>query len=473
MGGDEFGLIVCTSSRDDPGVIFDRYLEVLHEPFFVEGNRIEVRATIGYSSAPEDSNRRRRIGDAGGSGSVRSEVDGAQSSRQVLAAAAGEGIGAGDCAPRAGQRIEEGQFDLHYQPQVDTQTGEVVAFEALLRWNHPSRGLIGPSQFISVAEETGMIIPSLVSREFGAMVKKALTDSGLAPHLLQLEITETGVVDDRAIRDLYKLRELGVTVALDDFGTGYSSFATLQRLPIDVLKIDRMLVTDSGRSEDVRGEVHRRIGRGPRSRRVQWVGCDLVQGYHISKALTAERVDVYLAATDTETGHLSRADRGYRLPLSLDTSSNPRHLSPPGLRKHRRSTPSIRRSSSQLRRSPLWGSRRNNPVQCRVYPFDQQDCRFGITGNDSQIFFSARTSDDSVFAEMCAQSVRGSSDDDVAFGMTVKIIHRLEFVDIDDDESERRRIVSGALGRDRRLPSSPRRLNRPVRGSRSEYWASR
>lgn len=86
----------------------------------------------------------------------------------------------------------------------------------------------------------------LVSREFGAMVKKALTDSGLPPQLLQLEITETGVVDDRAIRDLYKLRELGgVTVALDDFGTGYSSFATLQRLPIDVLKIDRMLVTDS------------------------------------------------------------------------------------------------------------------------------------------------------------------------------------------------------------------------------------
>ncbi len=78
------------------------------------------------------------------------------------------------------------------------------------------------------------------------MVKKALTDSGLPPQLLQLEITETGVVDDRAIRDLYKLRELGgVTVALDDFGTGYSSFATLQRLPIDVLKIDRMLVTDS------------------------------------------------------------------------------------------------------------------------------------------------------------------------------------------------------------------------------------
>ncbi|MDJ0111624.1 EAL domain-containing protein, partial [Rhodococcus erythropolis] len=225
-----------------------------------------------------------------------------------------------------------------------TQTGEVVAFEALLRWNHPSRGLIGPSQFISVAEETGMIIPlgaqamamataaaagwptgigvsvnvspvQLVSREFGAMVKKALTDSGLAPHLLQLEITETGVVDDRAIRDLYKLRELGVTVALDDFGTGYSSFATLQRLPIDVLKIDRMLVTDSDdpKMSVVKSIVELAAALGMKSlaegvetieqfRRVQWVGCDLVQGYHISKALTAERVDVYLAATDTETG---------------------------------------------------------------------------------------------------------------------------------------------------------------------------
>ena len=344
MGGDEFGLIVCTSSRDDPGVIFDRYLEVLHEPFFVEGNRIEVRATIGYSSAPEDST------DADGlvmladlalyeaKSTGRNRVGKFSPLLRARASARATALHELD------RGIEEGQFDLHYQPQVDTQTGEVVAFEALLRWNHPSRGLIGPSQFISVAEETGMIIPlgaqamamataaaagwptgigvsvnvspvQLVSREFGAMVKKALTDSGLPPQLLQLEITETGVVDDRAIRDLYKLRELGVTVALDDFGTGYSSFATLQRLPIDVLKIDRMLVTDSDdpKMSVVKSIVELAAALGMKSlaegvetieqfRRVQWVGCDLVQGYHISKALTAERVDVYLAATDTETG---------------------------------------------------------------------------------------------------------------------------------------------------------------------------
>ena len=159
MGGDEFGLIVCTSSRDDPGVIFDRYLEVLHEPFFVEGNRIEVRATIGYSSAPEDST------DADGlvmladlalyeaKSTGRNRVGKFSPLLRARASARATALHELD------RGIEEGQFDLHYQPQVDTQTGEVVAFEALLRWNHPSRGLIGPSQFISVAEETGMIIP--------------------------------------------------------------------------------------------------------------------------------------------------------------------------------------------------------------------------------------------------------------------------------------------------------------------------
>ena len=167
------------------------------------------------------------------------------------------------------------QFELYYQPLVILQTNDVNAFEALLRWNHPTRGLVSPADFIPIAEETGLIIPlgewvlkaacaeavdwpdhikvavnlspaQLNNRNLVSMVKAALDESGMSPHKLQLEITESVLLQNTftTLATLHELRKMGVQIALDDFGTGYSSLSYLRSFPFDKIKIDRSFIQD-------------------------------------------------------------------------------------------------------------------------------------------------------------------------------------------------------------------------------------
>ena len=171
--------------------------------------------------------------------------------------------------------LANGEFDLHYQPLVNIQNNEITAFEALLRWNHPVRGLVSPAEFIPIAEETGLIIPlgewvlrracqetanwptnikvavnlspaQLNSRNLTEVVVNALTASGMSANRLQLEITETVLLQNtfNTLATLQKLRALGVQIALDDFGTGYSSLSYLRSFPFDKIKIDRSFIQD-------------------------------------------------------------------------------------------------------------------------------------------------------------------------------------------------------------------------------------
>jgi len=174
--------------------------------------------------------------------------------------------------------IEGEQLKLYYQPKVNIETGEVVGVEALVRWQHPERGVISPGEFIPLAEETGLIIPldewvlaaackqaalwcaaglhlpvavNLSGREFNQpdlslRIIKILESAGLEPSLLELELTESAVVQNptQAIATLKKLKAIGITLSLDDFGTGYSSLGYLQQFPFDILKIDRCFVRD-------------------------------------------------------------------------------------------------------------------------------------------------------------------------------------------------------------------------------------
>jgi EAL domain-containing protein (putative c-di-GMP-specific phosphodiesterase class I) len=175
--------------------------------------------------------------------------------------------------------LERGEFVVYYQPQVNIRTGQVVGVEALVRWQHPERGLVLPAEFIPVAEETGLIVPlgewvlrtacaqnkawqeaglppmrvavNLSARQFQQRslrdtVAQVLEETGLDPHLLELEITESVAMQDLdfTITMLRNLREMGVQIAIDDFGTGYSSLAYLKRFPIDAVKIDRSFVCD-------------------------------------------------------------------------------------------------------------------------------------------------------------------------------------------------------------------------------------
>ncbi|HVD27736.1 MAG TPA: EAL domain-containing protein, partial [Mycobacteriales bacterium] len=247
------------------------------------------------------------------------------------------------------------QLVVHYQPIVRLDTGEVEGVEALVRWQHPERGLLPPDTFLSVAEETGQVIPitrwllrettrkaaqwaaeglplrmsvNVSARHFSAEtlvrdVRVALRDSGLAPDQLMLELTETSVAEDptRAEDQLTVLRSFGVRVAIDDFGTGWSSLAQLFSLPIGTLKIDRSLLNAAERA--VAGETGavlsaivgltrtlgiRSVAEGVETpehlRMVREAGCDLAQGWLLGPAMPAEEVPGFVRRVQQAGGDL-------------------------------------------------------------------------------------------------------------------------------------------------------------------------
>ena len=228
------------------------------------------------------------------------------------------------------------QFQLYYQPLVVLQTNAVNAFEALLRWNHPTRGLVSPADFIPIAEETGLIIPlgewvlkaacaeavewpdhikvavnlspaQLNNRNLVSMVKAALDESGMSPHKLQLEITESVLLQNTftTLATLHELRKMGVQIALDDFGTGYSSLSYLRSFPFDKIKIDRSFIQDLSNGAEPLAIVNAVAGlakclnmtstaEGVETREqmetLQAIGCTEMQGYLFSKARPANEI---------------------------------------------------------------------------------------------------------------------------------------------------------------------------------------
>jgi len=240
--------------------------------------------------------------------------------------------------------LERSEFEIHYQPQVDISTGLTVGMEALIRWNHPVHGLIAPARFIGLTEETGLIVPigawvihtachqtkawqmagfgdlrvavNLSARQFAQTtliqtIADALTSSGLEPRYLELELTESMVMNDvdSVIAILRNLKTLGVHISIDDFGTGYSSLSYLRRFPIDVLKIDRSFVADLTVDTDDAAIVvaiislaHslrlKVIAEGVETQQqlgfLRQYGCDQMQGYLYSPALSAQAFEQLL-----------------------------------------------------------------------------------------------------------------------------------------------------------------------------------
>jgi EAL domain-containing protein (putative c-di-GMP-specific phosphodiesterase class I) len=233
--------------------------------------------------------------------------------------------------------LAAGQFELYYQPIVSLATNEISGFEALIRWRHPTKGLILPSAFIPLAEEIGFIVPlgewavrqacataatwpghikvavNLSPAQFRSpgvvqVVMSALAASGLPPERLEVEITETILLHDSeaTLATLYRLRELGVMIAMDDFGTGYSSLSYLQSFPFDRIKIDRSFIKDIGDSVGsiniVRAVVAMANGLGmaTTAEGVETVeqrasvlseGCTEMQGFLFSKPLPAGEIE--------------------------------------------------------------------------------------------------------------------------------------------------------------------------------------
>ncbi len=346
LGGDEF-ILLCGSRAALPDVLERAHslLQALREPCIIEGMRIEVRASIGIALGAQH----------GGSGE---EL--LKNADMALYAAKDAGRDAvrvfdSDMQARAsnrlgvltdlGRAIERGQLFLHFQPQFDLASGQINAFETLLRWRHPQRGLVTPSEFIPVAEETGLIVPigawvlrgacqtalawpskvrvsvnlsavQCASRSTVDVVREVLSSTRLPAERLELEITESSLIADSttARETLQALKQMGVGVALDDFGTGYSSMAHLRHFALDKLKIDRSFVAALERDDEqahaiVRSIVHLGCGlklqivaegvETPRQlQALRELGCTGVQGFLLSRPLPAVEASDLLNAGD-------------------------------------------------------------------------------------------------------------------------------------------------------------------------------
>lgn len=284
LGGDEFTVILNYLSQDiDVAKVAMKLREEIARPYWVKGQEIFITASIGISVYPDDG------------GDVEVLVRNAD---MAMYAAKEEGEGYRFFIEEMNQKALErmrlesslrtalarNEFIVYYQPLVNTNGG-IMGMEALLRWQHPEMGLVGPAHFIPLAEETGTIVPigewvlrkacemakkwqqagfedlfvavNLSARQFREVdlvdkVKGILADTGLGPELLKLEVTESGVMEDPegAIAKMRELRALGIRFSIDDFGTGYSSLSYLKRFPIDTLKIDRSFVCDSTNNRD-------------------------------------------------------------------------------------------------------------------------------------------------------------------------------------------------------------------------------
>jgi diguanylate cyclase (GGDEF)-like protein/PAS domain S-box-containing protein len=343
FGGDEFAVLVESGLMPEAAkTVAQRITEALVPTFRVLTNDVTMRASIGITIAerphetPDDLLRDADLAMyvAKGNGKGRFEMYRPKMHEDAVRLLETEvGIREG---------LEQRQFEVFYQPIVNTHTGQLVAAEALVRWNHPTRGLLAPSEFISVAEDTGLIIPlgaqvladairqtqdwrrgAMVDEEFHVSVNlsahqlqevdlvdcvaRALTSSGLPPKALVLEVTESALIEnlDVTVPRLVALRALGVRLAIDDFGTGYSSLSYLADLPINFVKIDKSFidrialgaegsavvrgVIDLSRAmgftciaEGVEQEVQRRI--------LDDLGCDYIQGFLFARP--ANRIDV-------------------------------------------------------------------------------------------------------------------------------------------------------------------------------------
>jgi diguanylate cyclase (GGDEF)-like protein/PAS domain S-box-containing protein len=342
LGGDEFGILV--RSRSAIGPIAEeaatRVARALERPFTVRDLPLSVDASIGIALHPrhgEDVETLLQHAD------VAMYV--AKERREPCAIYTAE-HDENDTAMlrRLGElrgAIARRELVLHYQPKLDLRTGEISRFEALVRWQHPSEGLLGPNEFVPLAEQTGLIRPltryvlvealeqcrrwldegralgvsvnlsggNLSDQHFVDVVRESLAATGVAPELLLLEVTETAIIGDprRAEAVLAELHALGIKIALDDFGTGYSSLSFLTRLALDAIKIDRSFVTRLRPDDEaiVRSIIRlghdlglEVIGEGVETaevwERLRQFECDLLQGYHLSPPLPALEVSAWL-----------------------------------------------------------------------------------------------------------------------------------------------------------------------------------
>ncbi len=346
LGGDEFTVILeGIGNERDVAPVAQKIIDALARPISLGEQEMFITASIGISVYPNDGLDAQTLVKNADAAMYRAKDLGKnnyQFFKVEMNARAFERLTLENRLRRA---LERNEFELHYQPQVDLGTGQVVGAEALIRWRHPELGLVSPDRFIPIAEETGLILPigewvlrtacaqnkawqnaglpplhvavNISGRQFRqknliGMVELILAETGLRPEHLELEITESVIMEQAAetIATIGDMRQLGLHLSIDDFGTGYSSLSYLKRFPIDTLKIDRSFVRDITTDQDDAAIVKAVIALAHSLKLLviaegvetaeqlgylREQGCDEIQGFYFSRPLTVEAFTARMA----------------------------------------------------------------------------------------------------------------------------------------------------------------------------------
>ena len=335
LGGDEFLVVLADlANAEDIAPVAEKIGLAISEPFSLESQMLSVSASIGVSVFPRDGETPDSLIRNADAAMYMAKEHGRNNWQFFQPSLNKKAFQALALESGIRKAIRELEFTLHYQPEVRTVSGQPTAMEALIRWKHPELGLLGPDQFISVAEHRGMIVPigrwvineairqarewadlgmvipiainlsaiQFKQKDLVESIAARLTEHGVSGEMIELELTESLFLEDVSAmtKTLGRLKDLGVTLAVDDFGTGYSSLSYLKRYPIDKVKIDRSFVRDIPRDEDdvaitvaiinLATSLNLRvIAEGVETQEqadfLQTHKCDFLQGYHISRPL--------------------------------------------------------------------------------------------------------------------------------------------------------------------------------------------
>jgi diguanylate cyclase (GGDEF)-like protein len=354
LGGDEFGIVLVDADTDDATAVAHRLMASIEEPFVLEGVSASVSASIGVATAPRDATDGTELLRCADIAMYRAKLG--DSSFAIYDPDLDEGGNLWRLGEELRVAVEEGHFELHYQPQLELRSGEISAVEALLRWPHPRLGFVPPLKFLPLAEEAHLM-PSLTTwvldqalaqcaswradghvvsvsvnasptnlldAGFTDLVRNLLHHHGLPAEVLVLEVTETSVIAnlEGTKRIIEELRDLGVVVSIDDFGAGFTSLAYLGDLAVGELKLDGIFITDlaaGNRERDlelVRATIEFGHAMGLRVVAeciedkgtldlLSDLGCDLGQGYFIGRPVPADRISFTSECSDTSVISLS------------------------------------------------------------------------------------------------------------------------------------------------------------------------
>ena len=339
LGGDEFALVLPSAPGDaELAAMAQTLVDALAQPFMLQGQELFVSASIGVARYPQDGASAHQLLKSADTAMYAAKSCGRNNYQLHTGQMQADAEQRVRLESQLHRALEHGEFLLHYQPKLDLASGAICGFEALLRWQHPERGLVPPLEFIAILEDTGLIVPvgewvleavcaqlaawqaqglpvcpvainlsarQLRQADLAQSVERIVNASGIAPALLEFELTESMLMADpeAAIEILTRVQRFGIRLSIDDFGTGYSSLAYLKRFPLDALKIDRTFVRDLPHDSDdaaiTRAVINlahslnlKVVAEGVENidqlRALEKSGCDQIQGYYIGRPVAAD-----------------------------------------------------------------------------------------------------------------------------------------------------------------------------------------